>query len=111
MDKKNGRQPKPTTANTQREFSGTSNKRHLRVLQALMRRPMPREEVDRVAGASNGPDLIFDLRGKGLEIPCVKVPCIDRDGLEVERGVYSTSGADRRKIARWLAKRRKGAAW
>ena len=110
MKKENGRPPKPTTANTQREFSGTSNKRHLRVLHALMRRPMPREEVDRVAGASNGPDLIFDLRARGLEIPCHRVPCIDRDGLETERGIYSPSATDRRKIARWLAKLGKGAA-
>nr|WP_057924378.1 hypothetical protein [Burkholderia ambifaria] len=110
MKKKNGRQPKPTTANTQRDFTGTANARHVRVLQALMRRPMPREEVDRVAGCSNGPDLISDLRDKGLEIPCAKVACIDRDGLAVERGIYSPSNADRRKIARWLAKRSKGAA-
>ncbi|KVU30536.1 hypothetical protein WK65_04360 [Burkholderia ubonensis] len=110
MKKKNGRQPRPTTAITQRDFTGTANPRHLRVLHALMRRPMPREEVDRVAGCSNGPDLIFDLRDKGLEIPCVKVACVDRDGLAVERGIYSPSEADRRKIARWLAKRGKGAA-
>ncbi|WP_322059185.1 hypothetical protein [Paraburkholderia sp. J63] len=111
MKKKNARQPEQTSANKQRHFAGTDNPRHLRVLQALMRRSMPREEVDRVAGASNGPDLIFDLRGKGLEIPCAKVPCIDRDGIEVERGIYALSALDRRQIARWLAKRSKGVAW
>ncbi|KVD37564.1 hypothetical protein WI84_13870 [Burkholderia ubonensis] len=110
MKKKNARQPEQTSANKQRHFAGTDNPRHLRVLHALMRRPMPREEVDRVAGCSNGPDLIFDLRDKGLEIPCVKVACVDRDGLAVERGIYSPSETDRRKIARWLAKRGKGAA-
>ena len=110
IKKKHGRQPKPTTANTQRDFTGTSNPRHLRVLHALMRRPMPREEVDRVAGCSNGPDLISDLRDKGLEIPCAKVACVDRDGLEVERGIYRPSDTDRRKVVRWLAKLGKGAA-
>lgn len=110
MEKKNGRQPKPTTANTQRDFTGTSNPRHLRALAGLRRRPMPREELDRTAGCSNGPALVSDLRDKGLEIPCAKVPCIDRDGIEVERGIYSLSETDRRKVVRWLAKRGKGAA-
>ncbi|WP_333985488.1 hypothetical protein [Burkholderia orbicola] len=110
MEKKNGRQPKPTTANTQRDFTGTSNPRHLRVLNAALHRPMSREDVDRVAGASNGPDLIFDLRDKGLDFPCHRVPCFDRDGLEVKRGIYALSALDRRKIARWLARRDKGAA-
>lgn len=110
MEKKNGRPPKPTTANTHRDFTGTDNPRHQRVLQAALRRPMPREEVDRVAGASNGPDLIFDLRARGLDFPCHRVPCLDRDGVEVKRGIYALSALDRRKIARWLAKRSKGAA-
>ena len=45
--------PKSTAA-----FLGTNNPRHLRVIQAVTVRPMPREELDRVAGCSNGPALV-----------------------------------------------------
>ncbi len=96
-----------SSANTQRNFTGTDNPRHLRALAGWQRRPMPREELDRVAGCSNGPDLVADLRARGLDLPCSRVPCIDRDGFEVKRGIYHFSEADRRKVARWLVKRSK----
>jgi hypothetical protein len=89
----------------QRTFRGTANPRHLRVLAALRVRSMPREQVDRAAGASNGPALVADLRELGLELPCTRVPVIDRDGREVKRGVYHLSDRDRRALARWLAQR------
>lgn len=110
MEKENARQPGPTSAESQRHFTGTSNPRHLRAIHALLRRPMPREELDRTAGCSNGPELVAELRRRCLEVPCHMVPCIDRDGSEVRRGIYALSARDRRKIARWLAKRGKGAA-
>ncbi|CAM2180418.1 hypothetical protein PSAC2689_30538 [Paraburkholderia sacchari] len=88
-----------------RKFLGVTSPRHLRALAALQRRAMPREELDYVAGCSNGPELVANLRAKGLAVPCVKVPCIDRDGREVKRGVYSLSASDRRKINRWLRDR------
>ncbi|MBG0869265.1 hypothetical protein H0X91_04690 [Burkholderia sp. 9777_1386] len=105
MEKKNARQPKPTSAKRQSEFIGTANLRQLRALTMLQRRPMPREELDTVAGCSNGPDLIAGLRAKGLALPCVRVACIDGDGNEVRRGVYRLTTSDRRKVARWLNKR------
>ncbi len=49
---------------------------------------MPREHLDTAAGASNGPALVADLRDLGLQLPCDRVPCVDRDGREVKRGVY-----------------------
>ncbi|KWB70503.1 hypothetical protein [Burkholderia ubonensis] len=110
MEKKNARQPKPTSAKRQSQFTGSANLRQLRALTVLQRRPMPREELDAVVGCSNGPDLIAGLRAKGLALPCVRVACIDRDGIEVQRGVYHLTTTDRRKVARWLAKRSKGAA-
>ncbi len=32
-----------------------------------------REELDRIAGSSNGPETISSLRSRGLEIPCEPV--------------------------------------
>lgn len=86
----------------------TRNARHLRVLHALLRRAMPREHVDSVAGASNGPELVAELRRRGLEVPCVRVPCIDRDGFEVKRGVYNLTQHDRRAIRKFFAGLRNG---
>jgi hypothetical protein len=93
-----------TTAAT--KFLGTSNPRHLRAIHALLRRPMPREHLDRAAGCSNGPELVAELRRRGLDIPCDRVECLDRDGKEVKRGVYYFTASDRRLIARWLSRRR-----
>jgi hypothetical protein len=89
----------------QPRFVGTTNPRQLRAIAALLRRSMPREQLDREAGASNGPALVADLRALGLDVPCTRVPVIDRDGREVRRGVYHVSDRDRRLIARWLRRR------
>jgi hypothetical protein len=89
------------------EFLGTDNPRHLRVIHALRGGPKTREALDKWGGCSNGPELVAELRRRGLEIPCDKVPCIDRDGFEVKRGVYHLTAADRRKIGRWLVRRGK----
>ena len=86
-------------------FCGTENPRHLRAIHALLRRPMPREQLDREAGASNGPALVSELRGRGLDVPCSRVACLDRDGREVKRGIYNFTQRDRIRIARWLARR------
>lgn len=89
----------------QRHFTGTTNKRHLRVIVALTHRMRTREEVDRIAGASNGPEVIAELRRRGLDIPCARVPCWDRDGKEVKRGIYSLSSADLACIRAWRRRR------
>jgi hypothetical protein len=96
---------KPTAA----KFAGTKNPRYLRVLHALVIRARRREEIDRIAGASNGPQLIANLRACGLAIPCRLVPGIDRDGNPVRSGVYSLDAADRRKIAAWQRQRERKA--
>ena len=93
-------------------FLGTDNPRYLRALQALITRPVPREELDRVAGCSNGPALIAELRALGLPapecLPCHRVPCFDRDGLEVKRGVYTLTPLGHRRVNEW--KRRRAAS-
>lgn len=94
-------QPVEHSTSTAR-FSGTENPRHLRVIQSLMTRPRKREEVDHVAGASNGPELIAELRRRGLRVACRRTPGIDRDGKPVKFGVYSLDDADRRAVNAWL---------
>src|SRR5262245_40697482 len=86
-----GGRSEPQIDSTSGGFDGTKNPRHLRALAALLRRPMPREHIDREAGASNGPDLVAELRRRGLEIPCDRALVIDRDGREVTRGIYHLS--------------------
>ena len=98
---------KPAHFNTA-NFSGTNNPRHLRAIAALNTRPMPREHLDRRAGCSNSPELVAELRRRGLDVPCERVADTDRDGLPIRRGVYAFTEQDRRKISRWLASRQKG---
>jgi len=75
--------------------------RELRAINALMQHPMPREKLDREAGCSNSPELVSNLRRKGLEIPCERVKDRDRDGQEIRRGVYYLTVADRDRIRMW----------
>ena len=93
------------SAQSTRKFAGTDNLRHLRALTVLLRRPLPREQLDSLAGASNSPELVAELRRRGLELPCERTHFIDRDGYTCRPGVYSLSIADRRMVNAWLAKR------
>ncbi|MGM9428018.1 hypothetical protein [Hydrogenophaga sp. MI9] len=89
-------------------FQGSENPRQLRAILELLRRNLWREEVDAVAGASNGPDVVAQLRRQGLELPCKLVTVTDRDGRKVRAGQYSLTAADRRLFYRWLSNRIKG---
>ena len=91
-------------------FLGTANPRYLRVIHALLRRPMPREQLDQVAGCSNGPELVAELRRLGLEVPCTRTKKKDRDLFDCWPGVYHVTQRDRTSIARWLARRARGGA-
>ncbi|MCC4115341.1 hypothetical protein LLG90_08280 [Aromatoleum toluclasticum] len=83
-----------------------ANPREWRALMALCVRDLTREQMDRTAGASNSPDLMKRCRERyGLSIPCVKEGVLDRDGLEVQRGVYRPTAADRRRIRQLLSRR------
>jgi hypothetical protein len=77
------------------KFFYLGHPREGRVLLELLRRPMPREQVDKVAGASNGPALIQRLRERGLSLPCDRADVLDRDGLPCKRGVYRLTAPDR----------------
>lgn len=100
---------KPSAPNKPK-FTGTSNPRHLRVLDALLVRPRRREDIDSIAGCSNGPDLIADLRSRGLgdkHLPCLRIHFVDRDGFACQPGIYSLSPQGRRAIYTWISKCRK----
>lgn len=99
-----------TDFSPQSRFAGTDNPRHLRVIQALMTRPLPREQLDSVAGASNGPELVAELRRRGLETPCTRTKKKDRDMFDCWPGVYHFTLQDRRRVIQWLAKRNQGAS-
>ena len=72
--------PDPTKAEPNaldtRKFTGTDNPRHLRVIPALLARPRRREDVDAIAGCSNSPELIAELRRRGLDVPCERIEFI-----------------------------------
>jgi len=72
-----------TPSKTASKFSGTDNPRHLRAIHAMLSRSRKREEVDSIAGCSNAPELIAELRRRGLSVPCLRVPAIDRDGFPI----------------------------
>ena len=97
-----------SSAPSKRKFTGTDNPRHLRALAALLRRPLPREHLDRVAGATNSPELVAELRRRGLCVPCERIQFEDRDGNTCRPGVYSFTISDRRKVYRWQAEQQRG---
>jgi hypothetical protein len=96
---------KDAEADTAIRFIGTENPRYVRVLNSLELRAQSRKEIDRVAGASNGPQVVANLRALGLTIPCDMIPAIDRDGYPTRFGVYSLDDADRAKISLWSCER------
>ena len=90
------------------KFAGTDNQRHLRVIQAQMPRPLPREQLDNVAGASNGHELVAGLRRRGPEIPCTRTKKKDRESFDCWPGVYYFTPRDLRRVIQFIAKRNAG---
>lgn len=99
------------------KFTGTDNPRYLRIIQALLTRPTPREHIDKVAGCANGPDAISQIRdlfsdgqGKDKHLTCERIYFIDRDGKPCRPGVYSFGAQARRMVIQWLSNRKTGGA-
>lgn len=65
-----------------------TNPRQLRVLKALAKEATSRRDLDAIAGALNSPELVSQLRKRGLDIKCNKTPMLDRDGRTVYAGIY-----------------------
>jgi hypothetical protein len=84
-------------------FTGTDNPRALRVIHALILHPRTREEIDEIAGCSNGPELVAELRRRGLKIPCFRAKKKDRDLFDCYPGLYYFTELDRRLVQAWLA--------
>ena len=105
---------KQVDSTKQPKFQGTDNPRHLRVITVLLRRPLHRQELDSVAGCSNGPDLVMALRDLGLDkdkhLTCTRIKFIDRDGRPCNPGVYALTHDGKRLIWAWHARMRKGSA-
>jgi hypothetical protein len=94
-------QPVKTNTKHTADFTGfgdTDNVRHLRVIAALLKEPRRREDIDRIAGCSNGPQLIAELRKLGLNIRCERISLLDRDGHRCNSGVYHLTPDDRLEI-------------
>jgi len=109
--------PRPAQAEqsapNKRKFTGTDNLRHLRALAVLLHRPVSREELDHIAGCSNGPELVAELRRRGLgkeHLQCERLHFIDRDGFACRPGVYNLTEQGRRMVYAWLAKRKQARA-
>jgi hypothetical protein len=83
-------------------FLGTTNPRCLRALSALLRGPVDREDLDRIVGCRNSPDLINRLKSLGLEIPCYRTQVRDLDGHLCRVGSYYLTPLDRMLIEQWI---------
>jgi hypothetical protein len=91
------------TARRQRQQAPTLTPRHRRILLALLVGQRTREEIDRIAGASNGPDEVMTLRQNfSLVVPCQRKGSKDMDGHAVQVGIYRLTEADRTHAKRLL---------
>ncbi len=88
--------------------------RQTRVLNALVQATgwISRESVDRISGASNGPQIILELRRKctghdGIEM--LKADAIDSDGRPCKPGRYRLTEKGRRRAIAALQKAREAA--
>jgi len=78
--------------------------RAFRLMLALLQAPRTREECDRLAPASNSPNVVMMLRRKlKLELPCERVPFVTKDGESSWYGRYHATPDDRDKIRAILA--------
>ncbi|MDO3721782.1 hypothetical protein QVZ43_08585 [Marinobacter sp. chi1] len=93
---------KEALATTAKRLRHHITARLYRLIVALLAGPLPRETADRVAGASNSPHYIQELRKNFLlKIDTERVEKIDRDGLLTRPGVYHLL-PESRELARHL---------
>jgi len=53
-------------------------------------------------GAPNASAMIFEMRRKGLSLPCEIVSMRNRDGDPCRVGWFSLTAEDRKKVRAWL---------
>lgn len=107
MSKKNGRTAERhdhinSFGNSTASPFRINTKRERRALLRLLASAAMREEIDNEAGCSNGPDLVLNLRERGLELPCKRLSFKDRDGKWCHPGLYRLTAADRVLVAQAL---------
>ena len=84
-------------------FKGVKNPRHVRALTALAYRDyVSRENLDKLAGCTNSPDLVARLRMKGIDIQMREVHTKDRDGRSCWFGEYFLLHEDKVIVGEWL---------
>lgn len=76
-----------------------------RLLAALFERDRARRETDDITGNVNSPDVVYQLRACGWELPCERIQVLDRDHRPVQAGRYSMTAADRQ---HWIALQAQG---
>jgi hypothetical protein len=84
--------------------------RQSRLLEALLHAEgwTPREEVDRITGASNGPQVVSEVRRKVTgfdEIEMQKADATDRDGKACKPGRYRLTPLGRTRAVQWLSEK------
>jgi hypothetical protein len=72
-----------------------------RTIRALVDGPVMREDLDRLTGASNSPETVRQLRSKGVDIICVLVMKVNRDGQPCWPGRYSLTPTARQLVRTW----------
>jgi hypothetical protein len=107
----------PNSANSTAEECRTPRltPRQRRLLDALLQTHgwIAREDVDRIAGASNGPQIILELRCKvtghdGIEMQ--KADATDRDGKACKPGRYRLTAQGRQRAVEAMPRNGEAAA-
>lgn len=75
--------------------------RLIRAVVRLIAGQVDREELDRVVGSTNSPDIVLQLRRKGVGILCHLVDARDRDGRPCRYGRYELTPAGRMLLQQW----------
>ncbi|QOY94974.1 hypothetical protein IM543_03485 [Massilia sp. UMI-21] len=85
--------------------SSSVNQRMIRLVRALLCGTVTREDADRIAGCSNSPDLIAEIRRLGLgrkHLVTTLFKVIDRDGRVSHPGRYSLTSEGHAMLTEWL---------
>lgn len=75
--------------------------RQSRAVECLARGPAMREVLDGYIGCSNAPEIVRQLRNKGVSIDCQEVKSVDRDGKPCYPGKYSLTYKGRMTLEHW----------
>lgn len=100
-------------SNARLKFAGTDDPQCLRVIYAILIRPLSAEHEEFASPCCAEPASIAKLRDLGLGeegLPCTMVPALNADGLPVHQSVYHLTQAGSRAVRAWLRKRDKEAA-